>query len=780
MEQSAGARTQRADNTETSSSSGPPHVLSPADSATHGTPNPEKNLQSEPRANSAGDSGASGGEKPARPPLADILHNRVTAWAILLLSLVVTVIAWRLSSTFAQERAQDRFEFHAENAQFAIQQRLSTYEQILRGGIALFEAAGNVDRSEWRRYVEGLELEKNYPGIQGIGYAKWIKPEELDAFVQQVRAEGFPSFTLHPEGAREEYTSILYLEPFTARNRRAFGFDMYSEPTRRAAMMRARDTGEAAVSGKVTLVQETNQDVQNGFLMYLPLYAGVAASVEARRAQLLGFVYSPFRMRDLMQGILGRASPAIEFTIYDGKQTNEDNLLYRSDADAMGSDRTGAMFAAAPRFTQFATLDMGGHIWTIHYRSSPSFDINNSSNQPLLVAVGGITIDLLLFYIIVSLSRLRQRALALAQERLAQLRAREVQFKAITDSAHDGILAVDDAGRIAYVNPAGQTLFGASDAELVGRPLTDLIGSQYATRLQELLNKRKSTDKVAPWEVEALRRDGEVFPAELSLAHWCAEGVCSTTAVIRDITDRKKIERLQNEFVSTVSHELRTPLTAIRGSLGLIGGAFRDGLDVRRRQLVAIAASNVERLSKLINDILDTERMGPGAPSLTLQNHSIQTLIDQSLEDNSYIAAQAQVTLVQDAKDTAVVRVDADRFIQVVNNLLSNAIKFSPPHGVVRINVKASGHYVRVEVHDQGPGIPDTFRPRLFQKFAQADTPGARHKGGTGLGLNISKTIIERFGGRIDYESSPQTGTTFYFEVPVVAASIQSTDTDVG
>lgn len=704
-----------------------------------------------------------------RPPLADLLHAGPAAWIVLLLSLVVTVIAWHLSASFAEDRAHDRFDFHVEDAQFAIQQRMTAYEQILRGGVALFQASDTVDRAAWHRYITGLNLEKNYPGILGVGYAKRIKRDELGAFTDAVRSEGFPGFTVHPAGAREEYMPVLYLEPFTPRNQRAFGFDMYSEPVREAAMARARDTGEAAVSGKVLLRQETEQDIQNGFLMYLPWYASSADSVETRRVQLLGFVYSPFRIGDLMRGILGHGLPAIEFSIYDGENVSDDSLLYDSDT----ADIAAAAPAARPRFTKYTKLQMGGHTWTIRYRSSPTFEVDSRSSQPLVVAISGIIIDLLLFYIIMSLARTRQRAVALADERMATLRAREIQFKAITDSAHDGILAMDSAGVVTYANPSAQALFGCSEAALIGKPLTALVSSQYAARLQEMLQEDATEKKSTPWEVEALRQNGEIFPAELSLARWASDSALNTTAVIRDIADRKKIERLQNEFVSTVSHELRTPLTAIRGSLGLIGGAFRDGLDVRRRQLVAIANANVERLSRLINDILDIDGMESGSHRFRFGEYEIQPLIEQSLEINAALAEQAQVKLVLDRVDAAIVRVDADRFIQIMTNLLSNAIKFSPPDSEVRVSARQTDRYVCVEIHDQGPGIPEAFRPRLFEKFAQADASTSRQQGGTGLGLSICKAIVERFGGKIGYESTAAVGTTFYFEIPAVPATAQ-------
>ncbi|WGR90817.1 CHASE domain-containing protein (plasmid) [Bradyrhizobium sp. ISRA435] len=174
--------------------------------------------------------------------------------------------------------------------------------------MGLFAATGNrVTREEWRTYVNTLAIDRDYPGIQGVGFAKHIAAQQRHAHVLAVRSEGFPDYQIKPGGDRDEYTSIVYLEPFDWRNRRAFGFDMFTEPVRRQAMIRARDTGAPSISGKVTLVQETDQGVQNGVLMYLPVYqtAVPPATVEERKAGLVGYVYAPFRMRDLMQGILG-------------------------------------------------------------------------------------------------------------------------------------------------------------------------------------------------------------------------------------------------------------------------------------------------------------------------------------------------------------------------------------------------------------------------------------------------------------------------------------------
>lgn len=243
----------------------------------------------------------------SKPPFAPMSRRRTVIRAALTF-LLLTLIAFMLSlsaSADARRVAGERFAFKAAEAQYAIKQRLLAYEQVLRGGVALFSATDfTVTREMWHIYVAGLAIERNYPGIQGIGFSERVLARDREAHVARIRAAGFPDYRIRPEGARGEYTSIVFLEPFDWRNKRAFGFDMFSEPVRHEAMTRARDQGQPAVSGKVILVQETKEGIQNGFLMYLPVYRPGASvgSVAQRRAALLGYVYAPFRMRDLMQG----------------------------------------------------------------------------------------------------------------------------------------------------------------------------------------------------------------------------------------------------------------------------------------------------------------------------------------------------------------------------------------------------------------------------------------------------------------------------------------------
>ncbi len=238
------------------------------------------------------------------------------------------------------------------------------------------------------------------------------------------------------------------------------------------------------------------------------------------------------------------------------------------------------------------------------------------------------------------------------------------------------------------------------------------------------------------------------------------------TGLIWDVTEHRRIERMKNEFVATVSHELRTPLTSIRGSLGLVSAGVAGKLPERAAGLVEMALNNCERLTLLINDILDMEKLESEKQRFDLRRVAVSELVKRSLADNAGFAQSLSVRFVTpEPLCRAEVLVDPDRFLQVMANLLSNASKFSPAGGTIEVTAHCNQGRVRVAVRDHGKGIPPEFQPRIFQKFSQADSSDSRSRAGTGLGLAISRAIVERLGGHIGFDTGPG-GTTFYFDLP--------------
>lgn len=346
----------------------------------------------------------------------------------------------------------------------------------------------------------------------------------------------------------------------------------------------------------------------------------------------------------------------------------------------------------------------------------------------------------------------------------------------ILDNMVDGIITIDAKGIIQSFNPAAERIFGHAADAAIGRNVSMLMPSPHREAHDGYLRNYQATGVARiigmGREVEGQRRDGSLFPMELAISEVTRQGQPLYVGMVRDITERKRVERMKSEFVSTVSHELRTPLTSISGALGLITGGAMGELPEQARQMIGVAHKNSQRLTHLINDLLDIEKIAAGKLHFEMQVQPLRALIEQALDDYRTYSAERRVALVLTGEvPDAEVRVDSQRLMQVLANLLSNAIKFSPEGGTVDVGVVSDATRVRVSVHDQGPGIPEAFRSRIFEKFAQADASDTRQKGGTGLGLAITRELVERMGGAIGFDSVEGAGATFWIELPLASVA---------
>lgn len=354
----------------------------------------------------------------------------------------------------------------------------------------------------------------------------------------------------------------------------------------------------------------------------------------------------------------------------------------------------------------------------------------------------------------------------------AELAERDLQARAIVEAVQDGIVTINDRGVIETFNPAAERIFGYDAPEAIGRNVSMLMPEPHRSLHDDYLKRYLVTGEEriigSGREVEALRKDGTVFPLDLQIRPMTVHGRRLFTGVVRDASERKRMEKMQSEFISTVSHELRTPLTSIMGSLGLVHSGIAGDLPAKVRSMLDIAYSNSRRLVTLINDILDIEKLASGRMQFDMATVDLGALAEEAIAANSGYAAQHNATFrLAERAPGAVVRGDKDRLMQVFTNLMSNAAKFSPAGGVVDIAVTRGTDAVRVSVTDTGEGIPESARATLFERFSQADSSTTRRRGGTGLGLAISRTILDHHLGKIDFSSTVGQGSTFWFEIPL-------------
>jgi len=350
--------------------------------------------------------------------------------------------------------------------------------------------------------------------------------------------------------------------------------------------------------------------------------------------------------------------------------------------------------------------------------------------------------------------------------------AAEARYRTLVEDASDPIYRLDLTGRITYANRAARTLFGDGDGIAAGIDFLERVRPEDRQAVIHQFQQQVQQETPEIYSEFAVRReDGrEVWIGQKSHPDRVADRVVGISAMARDITERRITEGVKDELISVVSHELRTPLTAIRASLGLLSGGLLETQPERAGRMLDVALRNTERLTRLVNDFLDLERMAAGKLDIVRGAFPLRELIAQVAEEMRPVVDRADVWLVCDVPDV-VVNIDADRVHQVLNNLLSNAVKFSPPQGTVWVGASVMGTELELWVRDQGPGIPMGKLESVFERFEQVDASDARKKGGSGLGLAICRSIVRLHGGRIWAESQPGRGSTFRFALPDSVAS---------
>jgi PAS domain S-box-containing protein len=357
-------------------------------------------------------------------------------------------------------------------------------------------------------------------------------------------------------------------------------------------------------------------------------------------------------------------------------------------------------------------------------------------------------------------------------------------FNEMTDRLHESTISLDyldsvieqvgecllvtaPDGTVRRANLAACRLLGGPASDLVGRHCGELVRAPegYAS----ILHASASRPGAAGFETELLRVDGASVPVLASVSSIddpSGRGLGFVVAA-SDITERLRVERQKDEFVTMVHHEVRTPLTAVRGAIGLLDGGVAGDLSQRAKELLAIALRNSERMERLVNDILVSRKLDAGRMDFLLERVELKPLVEQAVEAVTEYGQRHEVSFeFVSAVDRAFVRVDPDRLIQVVTNVLSNAVRFSPSGGVVRVTVHRVGELLQIAVADQGPGIDEAFRERIFEPFARGGDEDWRHKSGTGLGMSIAKAIIDELEGDIHFETESGAGTTFFIDVP--------------
>ena len=686
--------------------------------------------------------------------------RRVTVGVPLVVSCLLVVAIFVMSSKNEQKKIDDQFRQQAQLISASVSTSASTVIHTLATLRGLFAASEDVTRDEFSAFINDILTDK-----RGVSVFSWNLPVKhadrlrFENTMSEELAETFHinekdihgNFIVAPE--RNEYTVITYIEPHQG-TVPVLGFNLDSDPMRREALSLAHDSGGFAMTRPLYLLQDGPQKTP-GIVLYFPVYDTMQRLLTAaeRREHIRGYVAAIVRTNDLVNSaLLSFPSADFHLEITDITWPEETPVFYRK------SDHQPSFYAQSLRYEK--RIQLGGRTLLATVTPTERFLAGQVSLQSWFVLGGGLLFCCLVGGFLLLISGRTQHITNLVEKRSKELAA-------VWENAVESILIVDESGHIEKANQAAAKLFQYPLEYFPELHIADLIPLLREAFISSSLQTMKTEIR------EALGRcsSGKDLAIELSVSPVEIQDHKFFTFIIHDVTERRKVEKLKSEFISTVSHELRTPLTSIKGALGIVTSGNAGELPPNVKNLLDIANSNAERLSGLVNDILDIEKLEFGKVQLKLKPQAIYPLLQQSLEQNSGYGTRYGVRLQLDSPTEAAmsanVNLDSNRFLQVMANLISNAVKFSYLDGLVRVTLEIDQKMVKVSVIDEGAGVPDEFRSQIFQKFAQVDASDTRWRDGTGLGLSITKVIVERMGGKIDYHSRLGAGSTFYFTLPL-------------
>jgi signal transduction histidine kinase/CHASE1-domain containing sensor protein len=715
--------------------------------------------------------------------------------------LFVTFFAFNISLNNIEENEEHNFSIQAAEITQLIKERMDIYINVLLGWRWFFDASASVERDEWRSYTESLNIQTNYPGIQGFGFAKVISPQDKNDFIDSVRQEGFADFSITPAGSRDIYTSILFLEPFDERNQRAFGYDMFSEPVRRKAMVQARDSGNPTISQGVILKQETETNVQTGFLLYVPVYKkGSPIDKSERSKNIFWYVYSPFRVGDFIQWTVDIQKYDVAFQIFDGLRAATDSRIYNSSSTPSSEEQLETTFGAR------TTVYIAGRPWTLVFTNSPTFERN-----PIYIRLSyGVLIlwffiNSLLFFALHSVTSSRKNAVLYAQKvnrkliknitelentkqtvlnTLADVEIQKDKFsranirlKLATRSAKIGVWEWDILKNKLVWDSQMCTLYGIQkedfsgkyetwqesidplDRERVSRAINNSIQRKHGLDIKFRVSwPDKSLHDIRAFGIVERNQAGE--PLRMVWVNW-------------DITHETIVDRQKTEFVSVASHQLRTPLTAVSWYTEMfLNGDTGKLTTTQKKYLREIYGSN-KIMIDLVNKLLNVSRIELGTLKIESKKTDIIEIVEDIFREQGQSIRAKKLTIIKDFDTINPYMTDPTLVRMILQNLLDNSIKYTPVSGTISCSIRLQKNNLSIAVSDTGCGIPKSVQKEIFQKFFRAHN--VRDINGTGLGLYIVKSVVEKLHWTMSFTSissadrltkKQHSGTTFTVTLP--------------
>ena len=689
-------------------------------------------------------------------------------WVIIFASLTVTLVAWSMARNTNQQQVNERFDREALQVVELITERMTRYEDALWGGVAALSAENKtVTPENWKAYTDSLKVRDKYPGINGIGVIDYIMPAELEGYLQEKRGQR-PDFRVFPKHDQNEHWPISFIEPLSD-NLAALGLDIAHETNRLTAARRARDTGQAQITGPITLVQDERQTP--GFLFYAPNYTlANPAVLPERRESFVNLVYAPFVFERLMSGTLEMDRRLVRLRISDEGTNLFDEI---AAVNAKGSSN-------ALRKSQIVQ-QVYGRFWVFDIESNEAFELSTRSYKPLIVLFSGLGVELLIVALFLMLARANRRAVRFAGDMAKAYEEKSNLLGNILNNAIDGVILSDETGTIEDFNKASEAMFGYQADEAIGKNSNVLFRSlkRDFMEMNDVVDVEPTQKMLKAFytgqmrEVTGRRKDGTDIMLEISTTEIVERGRTMYNTIVRDVTRRKTAEaQLQKTmqdlvnsnqdlegFAYVASHDLKSPLRAIDNLSQWIAEDMDPVKDEENMSRVTLLRTRVARMEELLNSLLSYSRAGKVFDQKNRINASVLLKDIKSVQN---VPSGFEINIASSLNDIVIPRMPLE---QIFHNLISNAVKHHDRlDGSIMISGRENDDNYIFQVEDDGPGIDPKFQSKVFDMF-QTLRPRDEVEG-SGMGLALVKKMLERHGGAVELRSVPGEGSIFIVTFP--------------
>jgi signal transduction histidine kinase len=708
--------------------------------------------------------------------------ERYAPWLVLFLSLTFTYLLWQSAHRASAQEQKIEFDSRVRDINDRITRRITYYEQVLYGVRAFYLHQHEIEPQEFSGYLTSLEIEKNFPGVQGVSYAPLIPEAKIPAHLKAMRLSGLPFYRIVPEGRRALYAPVTLIFPPSSRNRRVLGFDNLSNPKRKATIERARDENRALISEKLVLMQEDESAPQAGFLMFLPLFHKEMPhdSPQARQKNIVGWFAASFRMDDLMSGVLGERANGIRIGIFDGDEIGKPSRMFGSLLEDNAQH--------PPLFASVSQLEVAGRKWTTQFSTLPEFEAGRDDSRARDVAVAGVLLSVLLTLTAWLVVRGRQRAiqmnLAIGRElemrKEAELKTRDLNLfnEAILDKSPSGIAVFETGGACVMANHAFVKTLGGTRGQVLQQDFrhdaawqrngmlhfADLALDSGLTLRRDIEGKTSFDQKMS---VECIFAPIQISerPHLLLIMNDISGRIADRRALTESMQKLEEKELAKTRFLAAAGHDLRQPMAAANL---FIDALKLSGPTPRQSEIIGRLDVSMSTFNGLLDALLDVSKLDAGMikPEYTAIN--VAELLNGLEQNFAPIATEKQLAfrLYFPMKKMLVVRSDIGLIKSVLMNLVSNALKFTSKGGIL-VSARAHKDRVLFQVWDSGMGIPREHIERIFDEFYQVDNPQRDRSSGLGLGLSIVKRALTLVGAKISCRSQAGRGSVFEFSLPL-------------